>query len=185
MGDILEILFVRHGQTDWNKENKIQGSSDTRLNEVGLAQAKAAHKLFNDNVPDLIIASPLTRTLQTAEAIAFGRNIPIFTDERIKERSFGKYEGQKSFGGRTFNSLWYPSELPDDTIEPLDSFVDRVAEAFRDIKRKYSDKTVLVVSHGGVSIAASILIDKTPQNKNSKELYIDNCVVMRYDISKI
>lgn len=180
----MEILFVRHGETEWNNNGKIQGGTDIPLNDKGLGQAASTRALFNGNKPDLIVCSPLLRALQTAKIIAEGRNIPIYTDERLRERNYGSFEG-RHFSEVDFSGIWFPGGAEPTGIEPLSAFCERIAAAFRDLAKNYAGKTVLVVSHGGVSIAASILINKTPQNKNSKELYIDNCTVMRYDISSL
>ena len=92
----MNIYYVRHGQTDWNKVKRLQGRTDNPLNEVGIEQAKKTRDLLKNEKIDLIICSPLRRTLETANIINEGRNIKIIKDEGFIERSFGKYEGEFS-----------------------------------------------------------------------------------------
>ncbi|MBQ7288630.1 MAG: histidine phosphatase family protein [Clostridia bacterium] len=181
----MKILFLRHGETEWNREGKIQGGADIPLNAVGLRQAEKMRTLLCDRMPDCIIASPLKRALQTADVLVQGTRIPIVTDVRLRERGFGAFEGQPMHAV-DFSGIWYPDcAEPPEGIEPLEDFVRRVADALRDIRHQYAGKRVLVVSHGGVSIAASILTHHTPQNPYAKALYIDNCSVAEYSIDKI
>lgn len=86
------IYIVRHGETDWNKEGRYQGTSNVPLNAVGLAQAKACAKALEHVHFDKIIASPLERALVTAETIKGRRKMDIKVDERLKEFNFGHWE---------------------------------------------------------------------------------------------
>ena len=180
----LKILFIRHGETDWNRAGKIQGGTDIPLNAAGIRQAQAMRDRLRGHMPDRIISSPLQRALQTAGCIAEGTGIPIEIDERLAERGYGAYEGQL-FSAVDFSGIWYPNGNGPAGIEPLDRFVRRVADAFRDLRDRCADQRVLVVSHGGVSIAASILVHHTPQNPNAKALYIDHCSIAQYALDQI
>ena len=89
------ILYViRHGETAWNKVRRLQGQTDIPLAEEGIRLAKETGIGMKDIPIDLVISSPLQRALQTADCITEGRNIPILTDERIQEISFGDWEGE-------------------------------------------------------------------------------------------
>ncbi len=101
----MKLLLTRHGQTGWNVEGKIQGQTDTELNETGIKQAEVIReKLFNQKI-DIIISSPLKRARKTAEIIARGRDIPIIIDERLSERDFGEFEG-KTREEFDFDEIW-------------------------------------------------------------------------------
>ena len=180
----MEILFVRHGQTYWNCEGKIQGKTDIELNDKGKEQANITCSLLDSENIDLIVSSPLQRALQTAKVIAKKKKVPIVIDDLLRERDYGEFEGHY-FSEVDFSGIWYEGSKEPNGIEPLRSFCERVKTAFVKIKETYDGKKVLVVSHGGVSVAASILVNNTPQNKDSKELYIDNCKIARYDISRL
>lgn len=89
----MEILLVRHGQTEWNLLKKVQGKADVELNEQGIKQAEETRNSLKNEKIDLILCSPLKRAMQTAEIIKQGRNIKMIIDERISERDFGEFEG--------------------------------------------------------------------------------------------
>lgn len=153
-GEKTYLAIVRHGQTDWNKSGIMQGQIDVPLNGKGQADAaKLAKKIEHENF-DVVITSPLKRTSETAKLLnTFG--VELIEDERLKERSYGKFEGLKTaevLGEhpeiKTFsvNGLPYWIEVP--TAESYDEVKARVANFLSDIRKKYAGKRVLVVSHG-------------------------------------
>ncbi len=88
------FYFIRHGQTDWNKEERLQGHTDIPLNDIGRAQAKEVLKLISDLPIDLIITSDLLRSKETAEIINEKLQLPLTLDKKIRERCFGDLEGK-------------------------------------------------------------------------------------------
>ena len=90
------LYIMRHGRTDWNERNKLQGRTDIPLNAAGRKMAEEAAAVYK-NVPlDVCYCSPLARARQTAEIFLKNRNIPIITDDRLVEMSFGIYEGMEN-----------------------------------------------------------------------------------------
>ena len=89
----MKIYVVRHGQTDWNFMNKLQGQTDIELNDIGREQARNAAELMKGKKVDLIISSPLKRARETANIINNNYNLSIIEDNRIMERYYGKSEG--------------------------------------------------------------------------------------------
>src|SRR5919112_3187296 len=87
------LLLARHGETDWNRELRIQGSSDIELNELGRRQAQGLAQELTDVDLDAIYASDLARARQTAEAVAATHGLEVKLDSRLRERSFGSWEG--------------------------------------------------------------------------------------------
>ena len=87
------LYIMRHGKTDWNAMRKLQGRTDIPLNEEGRQMAEHARTEYADIHFDICYCSPLIRAKETAEIVLKGRNIPIITDDRLKEMSFGSYEG--------------------------------------------------------------------------------------------
>ncbi len=87
----MEIYIVRHGTTPWNEKKKLQGSVDKELNEAGRRVARLTGEGVRDIPFDRIYSSPLKRAYETAELIRNGREIPIDTDDRLKEIDFGDY----------------------------------------------------------------------------------------------
>lgn len=90
----MKLYLVRHGETDWNKERKIQGQVDISLNEFGRSLARKTAAGLKDISFAACFSSPLGRAVETAELILDGREIPIVKDERIMEMAFGEWEGK-------------------------------------------------------------------------------------------
>lgn len=156
----MKIIVVRHGQTDWNILEKIQGQTDIELNDTGREQAKQTGNSIKNEKIDIIITSPLKRTLETAQIINTSLNVPILKDERLKERYFGKFEGltktqiremkkDNSLVGEAWN---YNKNVEFNNMENMQNFCNRVYEFLDEISEKYKDKTILLVTHGGVSV---------------------------------
>lgn len=89
----MTFYVLRHGQTDWNVQMRLQGSTDIPLNETGRAQAHVAAKILADEGITKIIASPLSRALETAQIVGAASGIEPVIDGRLIERNFGLFEG--------------------------------------------------------------------------------------------
>ena len=89
----MKLYLIRHGETDYNKMKRNQGQIDIPLNEYGRELARKTREGLAEVPFDLCLCSPLSRARETAEIILEGRDIPIITDERLIEISFGRYEG--------------------------------------------------------------------------------------------
>ena len=138
------MLLARHGETDWNRELRIQGSSDIDLNELGREQAEALADELADVEVDAIYASDLSRARATAEAVAARKQLPVRLDARLRERSFGTWEGLTR---EDIEERFAPGDRPDgETDEEVRA---RVLSAIQDISAAHPGEQVLVVSHGG------------------------------------
>ena len=89
----MRLVLIRHGQTDWNKEYRVQGQADLPLNESGRAQAEATARFLQDEPLEVIYSSPLSRAYETALAITRFRKIDIITESRLKELDVGEADG--------------------------------------------------------------------------------------------
>jgi len=89
----MQIYIIRHGETDWNTKRLLQGATDIPLNQNGIEAARLTAEALKEIPFDEIYTSPLQRAVQTAEIMRGDRRIPIIEDERLKEISFGPYEG--------------------------------------------------------------------------------------------
>lgn len=87
------LIIMRHGETDWNAEFRMQGHRDIPLNPAGFAQAAAAAPSLVALQPEVIVASDLQRASATAEIIADAVGLPVHTDPRLRETSLGQWEG--------------------------------------------------------------------------------------------
>lgn len=179
----MRLLLTRHGQTDWNVEGKIQGQTDIELNETGIKQAEATReKLLKEKI-DVIISSPQKRAKKTAEIIAKGRKIPIIIDKGIEERCFGRFEGKtpKEFN---FDEIWnYKLNKQYEDIESVGQLFTRVQGFLGKIKEEYKDRTVLLVTHGGICVPIRATLEGIPEEMEIlRGLGLDNCEVKEYEL---
>lgn len=150
------FIVVRHGQTQWNLEARIQGHRDSALTEAGVRQAQAIAARLATESFDVLVASDLGRAQYTARAIADRTGHAVFTDPRLRERNYGAAEGL------TYGEL--DVQFPDvfSKVRPVDpdfevpggetrrAFHDRVKDAFEALAREQAGKRIAVVCHGGV-----------------------------------
>lgn len=154
--DPTRIIAMRHGETAWNVDTRLQGQLDVPLNDHGREQARrAAHALAHD-APDAIYSSDLSRALETAQAAATVLGHSITTDTGLRERCFGIWEGhtyaeveqrwpEESEQWRLRNPAFGP-----DQGETLQGFSDRVVATVTRLAARHPGQTVLLVAHGGV-----------------------------------
>lgn len=148
------LLVVRHGQTEWNIEGRIQGSTDIDLDETGKAQAAEAAPELAAYEPARIISSDLRRAIDTARPVADITGVDIELDKRLRERAYGPWEGLKQHEiAERFpedHRRWRAQEpLQHPEIETWAELHRRTAEAVRDIVESDVEGTVIVVCHGG------------------------------------
>ena len=148
---MLRILFVRHGETDWNRDRRIMGSQEIGINETGRRQALALKNELAQVPLDQVYSSPILRARDTAEIITEERDLQPLFDKRLVEIDYGDWVG------RTFKEI---REMPDyvpyfkrlDTPvapkgETLFQVRDRALDFLEHVKKLHSDQTILVVSH--------------------------------------
>jgi len=141
------LYLVRHGETDWNRARRIQGSTDIPLNETGREQARAAGLLLARRQWDAVYASPLSRAFETASIIAreVGADTPVAV-EALVERHYGEAEGLED----TELNRRFPGESPVPGRETRTAVVERVLPALIDLAEQHAEQSIIVVSHGGV-----------------------------------
>jgi probable phosphoglycerate mutase len=141
---VTTLLLARHGETDWNRELRIQGHSDIELNELGRSQARALAEELADVELDAVYASDLGRARETAEIVAASKSLEVRIDPGLRERSFGSWEGlTRDEVDRRFGDLEHHDGETDDVIR------ERVLAAVHRIVETHPGEQVLVVSHGG------------------------------------
>jgi broad specificity phosphatase PhoE len=181
-------FLVRHGETDWNKGetdpnkiDRVQGSSDTHLTENGRAQAKATAELLKDKHIDLIISSDLARAKQTAEIIAETTGAELILDKSLREMDFGILEGMsipevnEKYGG--FLDRPY-KQLGGETFEEVEA---RAMQALHNHKKDYHNKNVVIVTHGALLGLVMKNIKKLTHAKSSG-LKIGNAEAIKLEI---
>ena len=166
----MNIYFMRHGETEWNKEQRIQGSTDIPLNQNGIDLAqKTSDLLYQNNISfDLIYTSPLIRAAKTAEIMNCHSGARIIHEERIKEFVFGEAEGITYTELRTnpkfcnlknwfLNPIEYKDELGAESFNHFFSRIESFLESLKELEKEQQSiaqenqiKNILIVCHGGV-----------------------------------
>lgn len=146
----MKLYVARHGQTDFNAKNLVCGSTDLPLTEKGIEQAKALGERVKNLGIDVIIASPMVRAQQTAEAVSLATGIPVVTDGRLREHDYGAFEGADR-GNDEYWAQKYQFAAKFPKGESVLQLAQRVYNVVDDVKKTYPGKTVLLVCHGGVS----------------------------------
>lgn len=148
------LIVWRHGNTDWNAADRVQGQTDTSLNDLGREQAAAAAPLLAALQPDAIVASDLQRATDTAAALAALTGLPVRTDARLRERYYGLWQGltMTEVAARfpAEHARWRAGEQdPGCEVESLDDLGKRVGGALQDAADAVPGGTIVVATHGG------------------------------------
>jgi probable phosphoglycerate mutase len=155
-----EIVLVRHGETAWNADYRIQGHLDIPLNAAGMAQAAALGVRFRDDPVDAIYSSDLERAHCTARPIAEQHGQEVRLDAHLRERNLGVLQGLTGDEAKErARSAWaaFTSREPDLKLEggeTLRIFFQRVADFLSSVCERHTGQRVLLVTHGGVLDAA-------------------------------
>lgn len=175
----MKIYVIRHAQTDSNK-NGIAGDIEEDINETGVQQCLEAREKVKNLDIDLIISSPARRTKHVTEIINVN-NIPVIYDERIIERELGKYETY-NYKDIDKSDFWnyYPKKYLE--LESMKSVCDRVNDFIKDIKEKYHDKKILLVTHGGVTRGIYCNAYGIPEDGDLSLLNQKNCELREYEV---
>lgn len=173
--------LIRHGETDWNRERRYQGSADQPLNDLGRQQAQTLVPRLAALPHDAIYASDLSRVRETA-SIALGSEDGVVFDARLRELSFGKFEGLtldqikeqyadefSAWDTRTFSNNPHGGER-------MDQIIARLEEVFGEIRAQHEGQSVVIFSHGGVfGILLSLLLGSAPGKW--WQYHFDNCSI--------
>jgi len=180
------LYIMRHGRTDWNDRHKLQGRTDVPLNEEGRRMAEKAAEEYRDVPLDVCWCSPLIRARETAEIVLRGRDVPIFTDDRLREMSFGEYEGlENSFSipDCPVNVIFQAPEKYTASVggaETFDELFARTGSFLREVIDPLMEqgKDVLIVGHGAMNLS----IISQVRNLERKDFWstgIENCKMIR------
>ena len=176
----MKILITRHGETSWNKQNKVLGRTDIPLNETGIHQAKELVEKLKDVSIQAVYASPLERAFRTGSLVAEDHGLECKTDDGLLEMNFGIYEGvsrdnpEYQAEKRKFFSKYPEGESFMDVAGRVYPFLDK-------LRRNYDDETVLIVSHNGICrVIANYFENMT--NEEFASFTIENCEVREYTL---
>ena len=180
------LLIVRHGETAWNAEGRIQGHTDIGLSENGAQQARSLGQRLADRQIDVAYSSDLKRTSETARLALGHRNVVLNETPRLREYHKGIFEGMTLTEIQTQFPDEYPKYLEKDLSyapeggETTRDASTRMASIFQEIKAKHLDETVLVVSHGGALRAAMVSLLGMPLEGNWSFVF-GNCGLTMVD----
>lgn len=145
------LYLIRHGQTDWNLRAALQGQVDIPLNAAGVKQAGAAKEMLAGVKFDAVYSSPLLRAQKTAQLASGLEPEQIILDDRIKEISFGSWEGKttEELGDKIKPFFVDPAHyIPPQEGESLQHLMARAGDFAREVLKKHEGETVLAAGHG-------------------------------------
>ena len=152
------LYVMRHGKTDWNAAYRLQGRTDIPLNDEGREMAREAAKIYKDIPIDICYVSPLQRARETAELFLEGRDVPMIIDDRLREMSFGVYEGTERVYERPDSPMYTMFKDPVNYVaqggaESFEELFARTGEFLKDVAEPLvaKGKNVLIVGHGAMN----------------------------------
>jgi len=149
---VTTILLARHGETDWNLHRRVQGHSDTPLNDTGRDQARALADALDAEELDAVYSSDLVRAHETARIVAEHKGLAVTAMPELREKHFGTWEG--------LTDEEILSRFPEAALghwgdgETTEEMARRVQEVLDRIARAHPEGRVLVITHGGPVRAA-------------------------------
>lgn len=188
---MVEVYIIRHGQTDTNKEKRINGNStDLPLNEAGRKQANELRESFDLSDFDEVISSPLTRAYETAQIVTEGTGIEVKTDARLREADYGSWDGKSEVElfdqhPDVFDNNGYLLPGFIEYAENAEDYEDvylRINELLNEISQLGDNKKVALVCHGFISRALMKVI--LGIDDVSKIIQPKNCGVSKYRLTK-
>jgi probable phosphoglycerate mutase len=182
------IYLTRHGETEWNRQRRFQGSKNSELTEKGVLAAELLAGRIEEIELDCIIASPLKRAYHTAEIVRGNKNIDIIKHDGFKEINLGDFEGMRwdeieELHGNILNEITgdpFNNRYPNG--ENLMEFYNRVEKALNEIIDKYRNKKILVVAHGGTIKCIESYIRKFKINKDWMGNVVQNCSLSCFEV---
>lgn len=186
------LILMRHGESQWNKENRFTGFTDVDLNDKGVEEAKRAGVALKDIKFDKIYTSTLKRAYRTAEIVMkeAGQNPPVVKHDDLRERDYGDLTGlnkddmRKKFGEEQVR-IWRRSyDVPPPGGESLKDVVERVRPYYEDhiLPDLVAGKNVLLAAHGNTLRAMLIILgDYTPENINTAEVATGDPMIVTFE----
>jgi probable phosphoglycerate mutase len=183
----MNLYIIRHGESTWNKENKIQGHSNPCLSKTGLLQARFLAKRFADIKVDRLYSSPLLRSYQTARAVSSALKLKIIKKEGLKEIGLGEWESKTPDEiDRLYDNKYLkwlkvgPTKVRIPGAEGISIFRKRIDRAFADIIRENSGRdNIVVVTHGGVIASFLARLIRADFDRLILKLHLPNtCVTL-------
>ena len=178
----MKITLVRHGQTESNYLNILQGQVNNLLNDTGGRQCKKLAEGIRNIQYDYCYMSPLVRCVETA-MILIGDRVQMIPDKRLIERQLGELEGRPREEYNAYKFWDYNLNRSDYGVEPIQDVFKRCKEFHDYIVNKYPEKNILIVTHGAPYRALRHLILGHDLNDNLLDDEISNCMLEEFEIN--
>lgn len=176
----MKIYVIRHGETEQGK-NKIIANLNEPLNKNGVNQAINVGKELRKLDINIIYCSPVERAKHTLEFFDLDKNIPVVIEDRLKERNMGKYENMP-FENLQWDVFWnYNSKIKYPELESMEDVYFRIKDFLDEMKKKFNEEKILLVTHGGISRAIYWYFNGIPNNGNSFDVN-ENCKIYEYEL---
>ncbi|WML43026.1 histidine phosphatase family protein [Neobacillus sp. PS3-40] len=185
---MLYLYFVRHGQTEWNAENRIQGRQDSNLTEQGMEHANQLGESLKEVEWTAIYSSQSTRALKTAEIVKRERPLLIRQDERLMEMHLGDWEGMtmeeiKEMNPEQHGNYWNnPSRYQNETGESFEEVKERVEVFLNKILQTYESGNILILTHGVVIKMVQLIGSRLGMDQLWATPYIEGTSVTKLKI---
>jgi len=181
----MKVYIVRHGETLWNAQKKLQGWSDIELNEKGRELAGITAEALKEIPFDIAYTSPLIRAKETAQIIAGDRNIKIIEDERIKEIGIGEAEGRRFdeiITDKCENNFSKFFDKPEEYVpykggETFEMLCARAEDFIKNVIMKETHENILVTAHAAIIKAMLKCINNTQIKDLWGDKFHKNCAV--------
>lgn len=176
-----KVYFVRHGESEWNVENKICGRTDIPLTDKGHLQAiETAELIKNSGInADFILCSPLCRAYDTAKHIAEINKLPLRVEPRLIEQAFGQYEGVSPRNREDFQDAKKQFAVSYNGGESMMRMAQRIYNLLDEIKAD-EEHTYILVAHNGIArVVNSYFYDMT--NEEYALFGVKNCSLSEFD----
>ena len=191
-------FIVRHGETEWNAQGRIQGHTDISLSEIGIQQARLVAQRLAGVSLDVAYSSDLKRSAETAREILGQRSTPLHTTPRLREFNKGVFEGlTPEETGQRYPELYAASQVNDLDFAPPGGESIRQTSArmnafMTELRMRHPDENVLIVGHGGALRAGFVALMELPLEANWRflmtncglsvlDIYPDNAVLRLYN----
>ena len=184
------IYLTRHGETEWNRQRRFQGSKNSKLTEKGLLAAELLASRVEEIDLDCIISSPLGRAWQTAEIVRGTKGIDIVKCDGFREINLGDFEGMRwdeieSLHGDVLNKITdepFNNRYPNG--ENLMEFYNRVEKSLIESIEQYRGKDVLIVAHGGTINCILSYFRGVKISKNWMGHVVENCSLSCFEVNE-
>ena len=159
-----KVYIVRHGESLWNLEQRLQGGQDPALSDAGYQQAARVAEALEGRGVAAVYSSPLRRASETGRIIAGALRVPLHVHADLREMSLGAWEGMPlrdllAREEKTYRAwLAAPADSSPPGGEPMAAFADRVTAALREVREKYPRDDTVLVTHG---VVARVLLGRT------------------------